>query len=51
VTNPVLQDYLEMLSLADEVHLDNSDVIAAVTLLENTGLISAGRAVEILNGQ
>ena len=49
-SDAVLQDYLELLSLAEEVRLDDPDIIAAVNLLETAGLIAEGRAAEILNG-
>lgn len=47
--SPELFDYLEMLTLAEEINLDDPDTIGAVTLLELGGLIAPGRASEILN--
>lgn len=47
-TEPVLEDYLALLDLAQEVSLDDPDTVAAVTLLELSGLIAQGRAAEIL---
>lgn len=46
-----LADYLELLALAEEVKSDDPDIITALTMLEGTGLLAAGRAQEILNGQ
>jgi hypothetical protein len=48
--SPVLADYLHMLELATVVHLDHPDTIAAVNMLEQAGLLAAGRADEVLNG-
>ena len=46
--NPVLDDYLKLMELAQEINLDDPDTIAAVQMLEQSGLIAAGRAVEVL---
>lgn len=48
--NPVLEDYLKLMELAQEINTGDPDTIAAVTMLEQAGLIAAGRAQEILNG-
>lgn len=48
--NPVLADYLQLMELAQEINTGDADTIAAVTMLEQAGLIAAGRAQEILNG-
>ena len=45
---PVLEDYMSLLELAEEINTQDSDTIAAVQMLESVGLISAGRANEIL---
>ena len=45
---PELEDYLELLALATEVRSDDPDVVGALTMLEDAGLIAAGRAAEIL---
>lgn len=45
-----LDDYLELLALAEEVKSDDPDIIAALTMLEAVGLLAAGRAQEILDG-
>lgn len=47
-TNVVLEDYLALLELAEEVRTDDPDTVAAVQLLEAAGLLAAGRAVEVL---
>ena len=46
--NPVLDDYLKLMELAQEINLDDPDTVAAVTLLEQVGLLAQGRGVEIL---
>ena len=50
-TNPVLEDYLAMMELAEEIDTGDADTIGAVNMLEQVGLIGAGRASEVLNGQ
>ena len=49
--NPVLDDYLKLMELAQEINTGDPDTIAAVTMLEQAGLIATGRAQEILNGE
>ena len=49
-TEPVLEDYLSMLELADEIDTADVDTVAAVNMLEQSGLLSAGRVSEILGG-
>ena len=46
--NPVLDDYLKLMELAQEINLDDTDTVAAVQMLEQAGLIAAGRAAEVL---
>lgn len=50
--SPKLDDYLKLLDITIAqggiVNLDDSDVIAAVNMLESVGLIAEGRAAEIL---
>ena len=48
--NPVLADYLQLMELAQDINTGDPDTVAAVTMLEQAGLIAAGRAQEILNG-
>ena len=49
--NPVLADYLQLMELAQEINTGDPDTIAAVTMLEQVGLLAEGRAQEVLNGQ
>ena len=46
--NPVLDDYLKLMELAQEINLDDPDTVSAVQMLEQAGLIATGRAAEIL---
>jgi len=46
--SPELTDYLELLALAEEVSKDDPDIIAALGMLEQAGLLAPGRAAEIL---
>ena len=48
-TEPVLEDYLAMLELAEAIDTEDADTVAAVQMLEMVGLIAAGRAAEILS--
>lgn len=48
-TNAVLEDYLDMLDIAEEINLDDPDTIAAVMMLEGAGLLAEGRASEVLS--
>ena len=48
---PALQDYLELLTLAEEIRSDDPDIVGALQMLEGSGLIGAGRAQGIINGQ
>lgn len=48
VANPVLDDYMKLMELAQEINLDDPDTIAAVQMLEQSGLIATGRAAEVL---
>lgn len=48
--NAVMEDYLRMLDLAEDVFLDDPDTINAVTMMEQVGLIGFNRASEILSG-
>ena len=47
-SEPVLEDYLAMLDLAQDINLDDLDTIAALAMLEAVGLLAAGRAAEIV---
>lgn len=45
---PTLDYYWQLFMLAEFIDLDDPDTVAGVTLLEQAGLIAAGRAAEIL---
>lgn len=45
-----LDDYLYLLELAEEVNLDSANTQGGVMMLEQAGILAAGRAAEILNG-
>ena len=47
-SNPVLDDYLRLMELAQEINLDDPDTVAAVGMLEQAGLLATGRAAEVL---
>ena len=47
-SSPVLDDYLKMLELAQDINLDDPDTVAAVQMLEAVGLVGTGRTAEIL---
>lgn len=46
--DPVLADYLALLELAQDIRLTDPGTVSAVSRLEQSGLIAAGRAAEIL---
>jgi acyl-CoA synthetase (AMP-forming)/AMP-acid ligase II len=46
--SPVLDDYMQLMELATEVDTSDTDTVTAVRMLEQAGLIAAGRADEIL---
>ena len=48
--NAVLADYLQLMELAQDINTGDPDTVAAVTMLEQAGLIAPGRANEVLNG-
>lgn len=50
-SNPLLADYLQLMELATEIDTADPDTVSAVTMLEQAGLIDAGRAEEILYGE
>lgn len=47
-TDPVVQDFLHLLGLAQEIRLDDADTVAGVGYLESLGLLAEGRAAEVL---
>lgn len=46
--NEDVQDWLELFNAAQEIRLDDPDTMAGVQSLEAAGLLSPGRAAEIL---
>jgi len=46
----VLEDYLDLLKLAQEINLDDPDTVAGVQMMEAGELIGAGRAAGVLRG-
>lgn len=46
--NAVVEDYVELLNLAQDVDLADPETVAGVQQLEAAGLLAAGRAAEIL---
>lgn len=47
-SDPVVQDFLHLLGLAQDVRLDDADTVAGVQYLESLGLLDAGRAAAVL---
>jgi hypothetical protein len=48
--NATLDYYWQMFMLAEEINTGDADTVAGVQMLEQAGLIAAGRAEEILHG-
>jgi len=46
--SPQLADYLELLTLAEEIRLTDPDISIALSMLEQVGLLAPGRSAEIL---
>lgn len=46
--DPVVQDFLHLLGLAQEIRLDDADTVAGVNYLETLGLLAEGRAAVVL---
>lgn len=47
-TDPLVLDFVRMMSMAQEVSMDDPDVVAGVNYLETLGLLAEGRAAEVL---
>ena len=47
-TDPVIVDFLHLLSLATQVSLEDPDTVAGVNYCEAAGFLAEGRAVQIL---
>ncbi len=48
-TDPIIVDFLHLLNLAKDIDLVDSNTIAGVNYCESIGLLTQGRAFEILN--
>ena len=48
--NTVVEDYLHLLELTDEVNTGDAEVGEALAMMEAGGLLAAGRRNEVLNG-
>lgn len=48
--SPVMEDYLQLMDLAQEINLDDQDTVAGVQMMEQASLLAEGRAEEILRG-
>ena len=48
--NTVVEDYLHLLELTDEVNTGDAEVGEALAMLEAGGLLAVGRRNEVLNG-
>ena len=46
----VVEDYLHLLGLTDEVNTGDAEVGEALAMMETAGLLAAGRRNEVLNG-
>lgn len=49
-TDPIIVDFLHLLSLAQDVRLDDPDVVDGLSYLEQEALLATGRAAEIVAG-
>lgn len=47
--DPIVEDFMYLLTLAQNIRLDDPDTIAGVNYLESVGILSEGRTQEILN--
>jgi hypothetical protein len=47
-TDPIIEDFLDLLNSADEVLLDNPETIAGMAYCVSLGLLSAQEAAEVL---
>lgn len=47
-TDPLVLDFVRMMSMAQEVSMDDPDVVAGVNYLETLNLLASGRADEVL---
>lgn len=49
-SSAALGDFMDMMYAGDDVNLDSPETVAGVTMLEQAGIIAAGRAQEVLRG-
>ncbi len=49
-SNPVLEDYMAMIDLAQDIDTSDIDTQTGVRMLEASGLLATGRADEVLHG-
>lgn len=47
--DPIIEDFMYLFTLAQNIRLDDPDTIAGVNYLESVGILSEGRTQEILN--
>jgi hypothetical protein len=47
-SQPLVRDWVKMFTLADEVNLDDPDLIQGLYGLEQMGVLAPGRAAEVL---
>jgi hypothetical protein len=48
--DPVVMDFLHLLSMAKWIRLDDADTLGGLAYLEHVGLLASGRAEAILAG-
>lgn len=46
--DPIVEDFMHIITLSQNIQLDDSEVIKNVNYLEQQGILTAGRAAEIL---
>lgn len=49
-TDPIAEDFMNMLDMADNIVLGNADLMAGLSYMESMGCLETGRAQEIGNG-
>jgi hypothetical protein len=47
-SQPLIRDWAKMFSMAEEINLDDPDLVQGLYGLEQMGLLAAGRAAEVL---
>lgn len=46
----IIRTLLEQMKIAEEINLDDPDIVYSVNLLETLGIVTPGRAAEVLRG-